>query len=890
MELPLNRLIQRQIKRHFGNNSVLPEEIQNFINDISDTYNSFEDDARLFQNSLDISSQELRDAYFKQKRDSDHQKDIILKIKRAISTLNPNLVVENTDDDPEMTAHLFESLIDLIEEHKEMEFSLKESEFYLREILDSQEVGITIIDSETHQISFINQKGASLYGDSKDNIIGKVCHEFICPTKCGDCILHLSEGGHSATEKVLLTAKGERIPILKSVVKTTFNHRKCYVESFVDITVLKQAEEEVLKAKEAAQAANIAKSDFLASMSHEIRTPLNGVIGFTDLLLKTKLDNTQQQYVTTVSQSANSLLDIINDILDFSKIEAGKLELDITQNDLLDISNQVSDMIKYQAHQKGLELLLNISPEVPRFAMVDAIRLRQVLVNVLGNAVKFTQEGEIEFKIEYQGINSDGRSDFRFSIRDTGVGISPKYQDKIFEAFSQEDTSTSRKFGGTGLGLTISNKLLSLMGSKLQLSSEPGKGTTFYFDVSFKAMNVNVDEAGNLDTIRNVLIVDDNNHNRFILREILAYKSINSTEAKNGPDAIRFIENGNKYDAILMDYHMPGMDGIETIRNIRALKKDDDSENPVILLYSSSEDDVVKAACAELKIKHRLVKPIKMQQLYDALSWLCIAEKKNANQIDHHEIHASVVKDERAHTIMIVEDNAVNLFLTKTILKDIVPNAILIEALNGKLAVDQFITVTPDLILMDIQMPIMNGYEAADAIRKLEKETRVPIIALTAGTVKGEREKCMIAGMDDYITKPVVRDTIHKVISKWLIPASNITAVVPPKVHFLNNLHINADNLRKYVGDDEEFLKELVSMAKTDLSKALPELGKSIKNQEITEIKNIAHKMKGTALSACFDILTVYLRQLESIDDYAHNEVADAAKGIREEIEYLNTL
>lgn len=890
MELALNRLIQRQVKRHFGNTTVLPEEIQNFIHDISDTYNSFEDDARLFQNSLDISSQELRDAYLKQKRDSDSQKDIILKIKKAISTLNPNLVVENTDDDPEMTALLFESLLDLIKEHKEMEFSLKESEFYLREILDSQEVGITIIDSETHQISFINQKGASLYGDAKDNIIGKICHEFICPTKCGDCILHHSENGHSATEKVLLNSKGERIPILKSVVKTTFNHRKCYVESFVDITVLKQAEEEVLKAKEAAQSANIAKSDFLASMSHEIRTPLNGVIGFTDLLLKTKLDNTQQQYVTTVSQSANSLLDIINDILDFSKIEAGKLELDITQNDLLDISSQVSDMIKYQAHQKGLELLLNVSPEVPRFVMVDAIRLRQVLVNVLGNAVKFTQQGEIEFKIEYLGVNSDGLSDFRFSIRDTGVGISPKYQDKIFEAFSQEDTSTSRKFGGTGLGLTISNKLLGLMGSKLHLNSEPGIGTTFYFDVSFKAMHVNTEEAGNLETIKNVLIVDDNSHNRFILKEILAFKGINSTEAKNGLEAIGFVEAGNKYDAILMDYHMPGMDGIETIRSIRALKKGNDSENPAILLYSSSEDDIVKAACAELKIRHRLVKPIKMQQLYDALAWLCITEKKYTDHIKHHELTGGVTKDERAHTIMIVEDNAVNLFLTKTILKDIVPNAVLIEARNGKLAVDQFLAVTPDLILMDVQMPIMNGYEAADAIRKLEKEKRVPIIALTAGTVKGEKEKCLEAGMDDYVTKPVVRDTIDKVISKWLLADNRLSANDPQKIHFLNNLHINADNLRKYVGDDEEFLEELLAMAKTDLSNALPELGKSIKNQEIKEIRDIAHKMKGTALSACFDILTVYLRQLESIDVYAHKEVADAAKGIKEEIEYLNTL
>ncbi|MEI7527284.1 MAG: histidine kinase dimerization/phospho-acceptor domain-containing protein, partial [Mariniphaga sp.] len=374
MEPSLNRLIQRQVKRHFGTDPFLSEELKSFISDISNTYNSLEDDALIYQNSLDISSQEHRDAYFKQKLDSDSQKEIIRKIKTAISTLNPNLVVENDNEDQNMASRLLESLHDLIKEHKEMEVSLKESEFYLREILDSQEVGIIIIDSETYKISFINKKGASLYGAPKDQIIGKVCHEFICPTKCGNCLLPYSENGHTSTEKELLNVRGERIPILKSVVHTTFNHRKCYVESFVDITVRKQAEAEVVKAKESAQMANIAKSDFLASMSHEIRTPLNGVIGFTDLLLKTQLSNIQQQYVSTVSQSANSLLDIINDILDFSKIEAGKLELDQTPNDLLEISNQVADMIKFQAHQKGLELLLNISPDVPRFIMVDAIR------------------------------------------------------------------------------------------------------------------------------------------------------------------------------------------------------------------------------------------------------------------------------------------------------------------------------------------------------------------------------------------------------------------------------------------------------------------------------------------------------------------------------------
>jgi PAS domain S-box-containing protein len=768
MNQGLNRLLQRQVKRHFGSDPVMTDEMRSFLLDVSDSYNSLEDDARLYQNSLDISSQELRDAYLQQKQDADNQKDIIRKIKIAISTLNPTQIVEGSDTNANMASLLIESLLNLIEDHKKMEISLKESEYSLREILDSQDVGVMIIDLETHHISFINQKGANLYGASKEEIIGNVCHDYICPTTCGDCKLTGLESDLRSTEKVLLNVHGEKIPILKSVLHTVFNNRKCLVESFVDITVRKQAEEEVIRAKEAAQAANIAKSDFLTSMSHEIRTPLNGGIGFSDLLMKTDLSNIQLQYISTVSQSANTLLEIINDILDFSKIEAGKLELELLQNDLLEISNKVADMIKFQAHQKGLELLVNIPPDLPRMVWVDAARLEQFLVNILSNAVKFTEKGEIEFKINYLGSNSEGTAEFQFSVRDTGIGISPKHLAKIFEAFTQEDTSATRKFGGTGLGLTISNRLLGLMGSKLLLTSEPGEGSTFFFNVSFKVIEGYPVNFSNVEHIKKVLIVDDNEQNRFILKEMLAYKKIKSFEAKDGREALALIEAGNKYDTILMDYQMPEIDGIETIRKIYGHYSTSSMSNPAILLCSSSDDENVKIGCAELDIKHRLVKPIKMQQLFDTLSQMHLIENNGHTDSAKAAKPDKSIANNQAYAIMIVEDNLVNMLLAKSMLKEICPGSKIIEAVNGKIAVEKFPETKPDFIFMDIQMPVMNGYEAATAIRNMENDNRVPIVALTAGTVKGERERCLAAGMDDYTTKPIVLNTITKLLEKWL--------------------------------------------------------------------------------------------------------------------------
>lgn len=393
--------------------------------------------------------------------------------------------------------------------------------------------------------------------------------------------------------------------------------------------------ENAIKEKEYAEAANKAKSEFLANMSHEIRTPLNGIIGFTDLLKNTKLEAFQRNYMNTINESANSLMEIINDILDFSKIESGKLELDIKKYDLQELINPVVELVKYDTNNKKLELELHIDNDVPKFVWTDSVRVKQILINLLGNAVKFTEKGKISLSIKNLSKIEENLTQLHFSVKDTGIGIKKGFQEQIFDAFSQGDNSTTRRFGGTGLGLTISNQLLSLMDSKLNLKSTETQGSEFYFDLILKT-------------------------------------------------------------------------SIET-----------------------SDEEIGKI---EVQLNNR-------------------------NEINYgHE----------NFKILIVEDNKINMLLAKTLVKQILPNGTIFEAENGKEGVEKFNVLNPDLILMDVQMPIMNGYEATSEIRQTKKGEHIPIIALTAGTVVGEKEKCLEAGMNDYASKPIIKEILEGIISKWI--------------------------------------------------------------------------------------------------------------------------
>ena len=667
--------------------------------------------------------------------------------------------------------------------------ALEESLLDLQAVLDSTTQVIIIETDLNHVIQKFNKGAENLLGYNAEEIIGK--------KKTG--IFHLKEEiknyanqleetyGEPVALNEVFTFKLNRneleasdwtykrkdgsliqVHLVVTTIKNEEGEIKGYLGVGTDISKLKAMEASLLKAKIRAEAANRSKSEFLANMSHEIRTPLNGVIGFTDLLIKTELNENQKKYMETVYTSAVTLLDLINDILDFSKIEAGKLEICEERVNLTELCGRSVEMIKQQAHQKDIEVLLNIPSKLDQYIIADGLRLRQILINLLSNAAKFTHKGEIELKVEPKGFDEDTQKmKYEFSIRDTGIGIAPQNLKKIFKAFDQEDASTTRKYGGTGLGLTISNRLLELMGSKLDVKSELGFGTTFSFTVSFNnEIALPVKNKGER-FLKRILIVDDNQNNRVILNEMLRDRNIETTLVENGIDALEILEEDNEYDLAVIDYHMPYLNGINLIKHLRKELKISKEHLPVLLLHSSGEDQEINLESEELGIINKMVKPVQRHQLFEFLDDL---ENPNSSLAISKEVVEEVDLTSISPTIMIAEDNPVNKFLTRTIVHKVLPKAILVEVDDGLQAVEAYKNNRDiKFILMDIQMPFMSGFEATKAIRELEESKKVPIIALTARAIKGERERCLSKGMDDYISKPVILEDLKQCITKFLI-------------------------------------------------------------------------------------------------------------------------
>ena len=736
-------------------------------------------------------------------------------------------------------------------ERKRVEGALAGERRLLRMLIDNMPDRIYVKDAESRWV-VANRALALLFGaKSPDELLGKTDFDYFpkeiataffsdeqAIIQSGRQIVNQEEGRVSADGKTTWTST-TKVPwrdALGNVIGIMGIGR--------DITELKAAEGESKQAKEAAESANRAKSEFLANMSHEIRTPMNGIIGMTELALETELTAAQREFLSVVKISADSLLAVINDILDFSKIEAGKMDLDCTKFHLRESLEETIRTFGARAGQKGLELVCDIRSNVPETVVGDPIRLRQVIVNLVGNAIKFTDVGEVVLEVEVEK-RDEKRAELHFIVRDTGLGIPKDKQELIFGAFAQADGSSSRKYGGTGLGLTISSRLVAMMDGRIWVESEAGRGSTFHFTAQFDLPHAEktVKEKREIPNISgiSVLIVDDNSTNRRILEETLTQWGMKPKSVASGWAALaemrRAKEAGDPPTLVLLDAQMPLLDGFATAAKI---KSDPDIEAATIMMLTSGGQRGDADRCRQVGIAGYLTKPVRQAELRDA-----IVQVLGLKQVQHdapklvtrHSLH----EPRKSLHFLLADDNAINRELGLQILKK--RGHTVSIATNGKEAVEAVNTQQFDVVLMDVQMPEMDGLEATAVIRELERTTgkHIPIVAMTAHAMKGDRERCLAAGMDAYISKPIRAQELIQITEGFAISTGPIETPEEKK-----DSVIDRKTALARIDGDEALLGELAGLFCHESVRMISAVQDAVARQNADDLHRAAHFLKGS--------------------------------------------
>ena len=768
-----------------------------------------------------------------------------------------------------------------IEERKRAERRLRRNVERTRRILDTARDAFIAMDGEGRIVDW-NPQAEEIFGWTREEAIGRLLEETVVPQELrndhGNGLQRFLATGEGVVldrriELPAIRRDGSRFPVELTITAIADGESYLFASFLHDITKRKQDEEELKQARDAAEAANQAKSDFLANMSHEIRTPMNGVIGMTELVLDTNLTSTQRDYLNTVIESSESLLTIINEVLDFSKIEAGKLELDLAPFNLREELGDALKPLGVRASAKGIELAWQTTPDVPHGLLGDAARLRQVLNNLVGNAIKFTIEGEVVVTVDVTEGNSE-HALLHFAVQDTGIGIPLDRQESIFNAFEQGDNSTTRRFGGTGLGLAIASRVVTCMQGRIWVESTPGSGSTFHFTAPFQIADVQ-DEATPLSIPSGlpVLVVDDNATNRTILSETLASWGMDVTSAGGGAEALELLdqrlEAARNPPIIITDIHMPDMDGYEFVECLRAANRGHDAV-VIVLTSGTRTGDALRSD--RLGVAATLIKPVKQSELRAALARAIVGDRPAAAR---REGDASDLPRLPPLKILVAEDGHVNQDIAVGLLSRWGHSVDVAD--DGRAAVETWSKNSYDLILMDVQMPVMDGLEATRQIRERERATgnRVPIIAMTARAMPGDEELCLAAGMDGYLSKPVRRHQLYEAIAPHFSttrdphPPASTDSQTPdtesPMADSQQSLDgvVNWDAARRTVAGDEELLQHIIDETLKELPDLMQGLQAAVRDSDVSAVARLAHTIKGSGRNFGSDRLKTLARNIE---------------------------